>query len=61
MKKWIAGTILAAGLVVFGGAAIAQDTAPQDSRQEQNVQQEDRSGGHEGCRFGGGNSGGGEV
>jgi len=62
VEKWIAGTILAAGLVVFGGAAIAQDAAPQDSRQGQKVQQEeDRSDGHEGCRFGGGNSGGDEV
>ncbi len=62
MKKWIAGAVVAAGLSVFGGAAIAQDATPQDSRQTQNVQQEDdRSGGHEGCRFGQERSGGVEA
>ncbi|MBA2619458.1 MAG: hypothetical protein H0U91_15005 [Rubrobacter sp.] len=61
MKKWIAGTFLAAGLVIFGSAAIAQDAAPQDPRQAQNVQQEDHSDGLEGCRFGGENSGGDAV
>ena len=53
MKKWIAGAAITAGLMIFGGAAIAQDAEPQDSRQARNAQQgEDRSDGHEGCRFG---------
>lgn len=53
MKKWIAGAVVAAGLVVFGGAAIAQDATPQDSSRTQNAQQEENlPGGHEGCRFG---------
>jgi len=53
MKKWIGGAVIAAGLVVFGGAAIAQDAAPENPRQTQNAQQKnDRPDGHEGCRFG---------
>ena len=53
MKKWIAGAAVTAGLMIFGGAAIAQDAETQDSRQVQTVQQgEDRSDGHEGCLFG---------
>ncbi|CAA9449607.1 hypothetical protein AVDCRST_MAG82-3673 [uncultured Rubrobacteraceae bacterium] len=62
MKKWIAGAVVAAGLSVFGGAAIAQDATPQDPRQTQDVQQGvDRSGDHEGCRFGHESPGGEEA
>ncbi len=53
MKKWITGAVVAAGLMIFGGAAIAQDAAPQNGGQRPDVKQEEtRPDGHEGCRFG---------
>lgn len=58
MKKWIAGAVVAAGLVAFGGTAIVQDAARQGAGSTQGVQQEDRPGGHEGCRDGQEASGG---
>jgi len=62
VKKWIAGAVVAAGLTAFGGAAIAQDAAPQDGGQRPSTQQEEvHPDGHEGCRFGEESSGGNEV
>lgn len=35
MRKWIAAGVAVAGLTVFGGAAIAQNTQEQDPAQQQ--------------------------
>ena len=54
MKKWITGAVVAAGLTVLGGAAVAQDAAPGNGGQRPDGQQEEaRPRDHEGCRFGG--------
>ena len=53
MKKWIAGAVVTVGVVVFGGAAIAQDATQQDPKKSHSVRlADDRAVDHEGCRFG---------